>query len=331
VQPSAFTSVGLLDLNSNEPLAKRLYGVIKAALGSAFAPDTPSLTDNFAYAFAMATARSATLLERAYGQMLPTEVYDLLAPREDEYGLIPAPNATITERRAALAARMLLPGGAGRLNVENTLEALLGATFVAYRTTKPTERAVWPPMLGAVSQNFALPTVARKLVQVVPAISIQLGSAQTVAYQPVVPVPDPTDPNALPVLTVGDALIVEPELPMRAERVVVTGLGTQAGPGGTVVPTFTATFLNAHESECWASTMPFPLWTSTQRASLVLLTSAAALDMETRRQTHELMDQLARGVSTWALVQQTGPSQAGPFLLTKSPLNATPLGVVTVP
>ena len=58
MQPSAFTSVDLLDLSSKEPLAKRLYAVIKAALGDAFAPETPSFTDNFAYAFAMAATRS---------------------------------------------------------------------------------------------------------------------------------------------------------------------------------------------------------------------------------------------------------------------------------
>jgi hypothetical protein len=320
MKTSAYTPTGLLKLRGDEPLARRLHKATRTALGAELAGQPASFADCFAHAFALAVARGATLLERAFGQMLPSDVTDLLGAQEDEYGLIPSPTASITARRKALAARMLLPGGAGRLNVENALKALLGSRFVAYRTTAPAERGMWPPALGSGPQNLATPDVARKLVHLVPPISVGLGAAQTVAYVPIEPLPPA---GTLHTLQIGDSVVVEPELVARAEVVTVENLAIVSG-----VPTFTAVFNEAHEPGCWATTMPFPIWTSTQRYALVVLDAAAALDPEVRRQVHELMDRIARGVSTWAVVQATAPSQAGPFLLDKSPLGATPLGAI---
>jgi hypothetical protein len=323
MKTSAFTPTGLLRLRGEEPLARRLYKATRAVLGPELTGEQASLADTFAYALAMAIARSATLVERAFGQMLPGDVTDLLDAQEEEYGLIPSPTASLTSRRRALAARMLLPGGAGRLNVENSLRALLGGRFIAYRTARPSERAVWPADLAGASQNLALPTVARKLVRVVPAVSVGLGAPQAVAYAPVDPIPADGDVHTL---DVGDRVFVEPELLARAELVTVAALG--ADPSGA--PTLTATFQHAHEPGCLATTAPLPTWTSTQRFSLVVVEALAALDPEVRRQVHELMDRIARGVSTWAIVQATAPHQAGPFILGKSPLGATPLGVVAI-
>lgn len=322
MKTSAFTPTGLLKLRGEEPLAQRIYGATRAALGPELAGQPASFVDCFAFAFALGVARGATLLERAFGQMLPSEVTDLLGAQEEEYGIIPSPTASITERRRALAARMLLPGGAGRLNAENALRSLLGDRFVAYRTTESAERGVWPPALGDAPQNFVDAEVARKLVHVTPAISIGLSASQAVAYVPVEPL---AEAGTLHSLAVGDRVVVEPELLARAEVVTVLALGEDPTSG----PTFTGVFNQAHEPGCWATTMPFPMWTSTQRHSLVVVEALAALDPEVRRQVHELMDRIARGVSTWALVQATGPRQAGPFLLDKSPLGATPFGTVT--
>jgi hypothetical protein len=319
MKTSAYTPTGLLKLRGDEPLARRLHKATRTALGTELAGQPASFADCFAYALALAVARGATLLERAFGQMLPSDVTDLLSAQEDEYGLIPAPTASITTRRKALAARMLLPGGAGRLNVENALKALLGSRFVAYRTTAPAERGMWPPALGSGPQNLATPDVARKLVRIVKPISVGLGAPQTVAYTPVEPLAPPGTPHTL---QIGDRVLVEPEIVARAEVVTVEDLVANG------LPAFKAVFNQAHEPGSWATTMPFPIWTSTQRYALVVLDAASALDPEVRRQVHELMDRIARGVSTWAIVQATAPSQAGPFLLDKSPLGATPLGAI---
>jgi len=322
MKTSAFTSTGLLKLSSREPLAQRLYGTVRAALGPQLAGDTTEFADAFAYAFAMAVARAATLLDCAFGQMLPSEVTDLLPAREAEYGLIPPPNASITARRRALAAQVLLPGGAGRINLENALRALLGTNFVGYSTTKPAERAVWPLSLGDTPQNLQLPSVARKLIRLVSSISVGLGAPQTVMYAVVDPLPAS---GSSQILAVHDRLVIEAERLSRSEVVTVTALGvTRRGP------TFTATFQKAHEPECWGTTQPFPVWTSTQRAALVVVEPAVALDPETQRQIHELLERLTRGVSTWTIVEATGHDQAGPFVLGKSPLGATPFGTVVV-
>jgi hypothetical protein len=319
---SAFTPTGLLKLRGEEPLARRLYKATRAALGAQLAGEEGSFADCFAYAFALGVARGALLLERAFGQMLPTRVSDLLGAQEQEYGLVPSPTESITERRQALAARVLLPGGAGRLNMEQALTSLLGSSFIAYRTTAPAERAVWPPALGNAPQNLVDPGTARKLLHVAPAISIGLGEPQTVTYVPVDPLPQA---GAIHTLAIGDQVVVEPELLARAEVVTVSALGTDA----TGTPNFTAVFNQAHEPNCWATTNSFPMWTSTQRFSLIIVEALAALDPEVCRQVHDLMERIAREVSTWAIVQATGPNQAGPFRLNTSPLGSTPFGTIT--
>lgn len=315
---SAFTPLGVLRLQSTPSEAEKIYRSLIAGLGKDNYAVTPgSREDGWCYAMARCLAVARLTLIHAGKQIDPSCVYEYLADREAEWQIVPGPDDTILERRATLAARKLLPRGARREAVVDALQTLLGGAFVWYRTTKPAEIDTWPASAGAQPMNLQLPSVERKRLSITQPISIGLGSPQSVRYQ--------LADAAQPALLAGDELVVEPENPARAEPVTVLSLS--AGPPAT----FRATFNGPHDTGCLGTTMPWPAWASSQRFDLVILTAAAALDPETRRKLNDLLQRLLRGVSTWGIVQETGPGFAGPFVIGVSPIGATPFGIVTFP
>lgn len=323
---SLFTPLGLLKMSSAPSPAKVIYDAKKAALGgdgTNFVIRQGSRLGARLYAESIMEALIDEKIRRAGNQDLPSKVFEQLPDREREFGLTPAAGDSFHGRKLALAARMLLPGGATRNNVENALRTLLGDDFIAYRTILPGERVKWPANLGDQPMNLKRPDIPRKLIRITDPITIGLGSPQLVGFSAVSPPATADDP----VLRKGDVLVVEPEVLGRTETVTVTGV-FQDDFGGM---TFRATFNQAHETNAWASTAPYPLWISTQRTCLVVLSASAAVDPEKRRQTNDLLARILRGVSTWSIVAQTAPNQAGPFVLNQSPMNATPFGTVTFP
>jgi hypothetical protein len=313
---SAFTPLGVLRLQSLPSEAEKIYNALVAGLGDGNYAVTPgSREDGWCYAWARCLAVVRLTLIHAGKQIEADCVTEFMGDREAEWQIVPGLNDSLITRRLTLAARKLLPRGARWEAVVDALSTLLGSDFVWYRTTKPAEIDAWPAGgAGAQPMNLQLPAVERKRIVITQPITLKLGSPQFVTYQ----LADPTQPALL----VDDELVVQPENVARAERVTVTA----------VTPTnFQATFNGVHDSGCSATTMPWPAWTSSQRVDLVILTAAAALDPETRRKTNDLLERILRGVSTWGLVQQTGPNTAGPFTLDLSPLDATPLGTITFP
>ena len=311
---SAFTPLGQLTLSSDPSHAERFYDVLIAGLGENYNVDVGSRAEATCYARALRLGHIRYLLEHAGKQIDPSCLDEMLADREHEYGIVPGPNASMPARRGTVAARKLLPRGARREAVEDALRSLLGAAFVAYRTTHPSEIVNWPVGLGDQPQNLVLPTVPRKTARTVNPIMIGLGSAQSVNCAGV----DPRD-NAF---VVGDVVTVEPEILGITEVVTVI----DANQDG-----FTAVFNNPHSPGCLVTTAPYPLWTGSQRASLIIVKPTYAIDPETRRKVDELMQRIARGVSTWCVVQETTPTQAGPFLIGHSPIGATPFVLVSTP
>ena len=318
---SAFTPLGQLTLSSKPSHGERFYEMLTASLGGSTTPTGGSYdlsqgtrAEATCYAQAMRMAHVRYLLEHAGKQIDPDCLDEMLADREHEYGIVPGPNDTPAKRRAAVKARKLLSRGARREAVEDALRTLLGAAFVAYRTTRPAEILNWPTSLGDQPQNLQLPTVPRKLVRITDPISIELGHPQAVDYTPV-------DPSTATLL-VGDTVVVEPEILGITETVLVSAVSAGS---------FTATFNKPHSGGCLATTQPYPLWTGTQRASLILVSALLAIDPETRRKVDELMQRIARGVSTWCVVQDLGGGTAGPFILDVSPMDATPFDAITTP
>jgi len=322
---SLFTPLGLLKMSSAPSPAKLIYEAKKASLGGDgqnFVIKPGSLLGGRLYAESIAEAMIDEKIKRASNQDLPTKVVEQLPDREFEYGVVPPAGTTPQQRKLALAARYLLPGGATRNNVENALRTLLGDVFVAYRTITAAERVKFPVNIGDSPMNLKGPFIPRKLIRLTSAISKALGTTQGASYTCITPEATEADPL---ILRVGDVLTVEPEVKGRTE--VVTVVSTLDGPIST---SFQAVFNKAHEANAWATTAPHPLWISTQRTCLVVLTEPEAYDPEIRRMTHDLLQRILRGISTWSIVGETAANQAGPFILNESPMNATPFGTITL-
>lgn len=270
----------------------------------------------------MGMARAQLCQEKGWNQILPTRVTDLLDQREAEYGLVPGPNDSTDDRRAALAARKLLPLGAARNNIENALRSLLGADFVAYRPTKTTEAVNTPTNSIDQPINFQPASTPAKLVTIASDISIHLPFDQAVSYSRVAIPLHPSLSATQPYIAVGDKLVVDPGLSATEEVVTVSA---------STATTFTATFLKPHQAGALCTTQPWPRWSSTKRFSLIIVSAAAAVDTRRRQAVNDLMSRIARGVSSWAIVAATSSSTAGPFVIGSSPLGATPLGTVSFP
>jgi hypothetical protein len=336
---SAFRPLGLLRLSSQVPIAKRIYDAQVEALGGQFDLSDGTHAEATIFARSLGLARTYAIMHRAARQRLPKYVLELLPAMEDEYGLVPGPRDSIAQRQAAFAAAKLLPGGASRVNVENALRTLLGDAFVAYRTTKSSEIVNYPTNCGDSPMNLQLPSVPRRLIRIKSSVST---GAQVVSYDAlddttsiiVVPTQDGGRKVHSQTLLVGDVLVVQPETLGQAERVTVTAVGVDtagSSPGQFAHRTFTATFAKSHDVDCVATTQPFPWWTSTQRQSLIVLTTEAATDPETRRKVNELMHRIARDVSTWAITDGSPTVTNGPFKVGVGKLGVTSIGAVALP
>lgn len=311
---SAFTPCGILALSSAPSEAENIYNALINNLGGNYSVAQGSREDAWCYSLAMALARVRLTLIHAGLQISPLCVTEMMDDREDEWQIVPGPFDSLEVRRAVLAAREKLSRGARRESVEDALTTLLGDIFAWYYTTKRPDITTWPLDLGDQPQNLQLPSIPRKRLTITQPITVGLGSPQAVTY-------DFRNMSGDDVL-VGDTFTVDPDNFDRAEVVTVTAVSST---------TFTATFNNPHDDNVIATTMPFPMWVSNQRADLVVTTPAAAIDPEARRKVDDLMGRILRGVSTWAIVGESAPGIAGPFIIGTSPIGATPFGVVTYP
>ncbi len=321
---SAFTRFGHLAFSSKPAQSETIYRSIVAGLGGDgknFRIQPGSRADATAYAQAMGFARARLTLQRAGNQKYAAQVTEMIPVREQEYGLVPGALDTMSQRRAALAQAKLLPLGNAQVVVDNALRALLGADFLAFRTTTKDELVTWPTSLGDQPQNLQVPTVPRKLFRLLGPVTGP--GPQTVRMQQIaVPVSPGSTSNAP---LVGDQLVVDPENDARTEVVTITAVAAPVAGQFDIAATYTS----AHDGGCTATTQPYPMWASTKRHSLVVLTNAAASDPEKRRKVHEKLAKILRGVSTWSITDGAGGVTGGPFRVGVGRLGITTIGSVS--
>jgi hypothetical protein len=128
-------------------------------------------------------------------------------------------------------------------------------------------------------------------------------------------------------LAKGDVLCVQPENLGLAEKITVVAV---EGSGPT--RTMHATFSNAHDAGAAATTGATPIWWSNTGHLLVVVTAAAALNAELCGRVNELLTRIAKGGTTWSIVEPTtaGATTVGPYTLGVSPLGAVPIGTVQI-
>lgn len=296
-QLSTFTPCGLLACSSRPSRARAIYDAMVAALGGNYDMAEGAYHGAKFHAWALELGRVDAEIARLGNQYDPAKITDLLPAVEPEYKLAPGPRDTLADRRAALAVRMRLPEGAALANVEAALSTMLGADFVALvLDTAPVVYPADPTTRGNWPETWLERGVYRLTTPAIDAVP------EWVGYEVVAPTARP--------LIVGDIVVATPDNPSIAERLEV-----QAVSGSTI----RLSHSRPHGVGAYLVTGGVPNWSSSRRHCIVRVSAAAALDAESRRKIHDLMSRVARVVSTWEISSATGP-----FLLSSSPLSATP-------
>lgn len=181
---SAFAPFGLLALAAGPSPAKRIYDDMIRGLGGVdgdLGPAPGTYLEGKAFATSIRVALARKHLQKARAQTFPSSIDVLIENREYEYGATPALDATIVERRAELARRMVVPPEASHVRLEEELTELLGDDFITLRRTPASEAVVNPATVGAAPDNLQRPEVARKTVSLDGAVSF-IGVPVTIAF-----------------------------------------------------------------------------------------------------------------------------------------------------
>jgi len=325
---SAFTPFGAGFAFSGAPShGERIYRNMISLLGvDSLSTEEGTRMRAFCYASAMNAARVRYTLEHAGYQLDPLKITEMLPLREAEYGLVPGPNDSLDDRRAALAARLLAQKGGDFNNIKNALLALLGDSFVQYIPTAYVDAILYPLNIGEQPMNLVtsrlpkLLTITETIVDVGP---------QWVEYEPFT-LPSVPDVDAQPTgVYVGETFVVEPGQNLLQERITVTGV-RELIPGFLELE---ASFSNPHSAGALCTNMPFPMWCSTKRFNLVVTDTVTASTPEPRRKINELLARMVRAVSTWNIAQEdpTNPGFTGAFRVGVGPLGYQTIGSVTIP
>jgi hypothetical protein len=310
---SAFSRFGHYRFSSKPPRGETIFKAMRASHGGVFGEDSfegPLVGRWFAWAMAIARARSA--LERAQNQADPLKAYELLPALERDYGLAPLRTDTLTQRRAALAARKSLVLGPTRGMVEFHLSAALGDDFVAWVTREASEDEQFPDEPWTDVGIFNQP--ARwKTIRLTSSVAFT-GTPLTIGYEHVFGDEDR--------LTAGTQVVVAPGLIGQQELVTLTTVTSS---------TITATFARPHESGTECYLRPWPFWMSNAKHSLVVVANGRAEDRNVRRLVNDTLGRLLSGVSTWDIVEENStPGTAGPFTPGLSAPGITPIELVTL-
>lgn len=306
---SAWTPCGLLTLSDEKPLAQAIYESSAAAYGGQISTEEGSRLDAHLYAQAIGLAAASATIQHAAAQAFPSGLLEMLPVRERELQIVPGPTDTVAERRAVVAARRRLPLPPTRTNIENALRDVLGDDFLELRTTSAAGAFVWPASASATQLHFAAPNAPIKYARLADAVT---PGARTVPYQSV-SLPMSPQPAPSPDILVDDVLLVDPENSARSETVTVTAANAGA---------FTATFTQAHDEGCLATTASLPQWQSSKRASLIIVSASAARDPVKRAKVDDIMRRMARAVSTWSI------TSGGPFKVGRGRLGVTTIGAI---
>ncbi|WP_394849715.1 hypothetical protein LZC95_19960 [Pendulispora brunnea] len=310
---SCFAPFGMLDFSSRATHTESIYRSMVASLRDGIDQSPGSPDEAETYADAMSIARALYTLNRAENSTDPQRATELLPELERDYDVRPGPYDDLHARRTRLAALGRLPRGPTYVNVRAALAELLGDDFRAYLLVADGVTVPALDELPAVTR-FQRGDAPPKFAQLIDPVT-DLGIPLRVAYAPLEGLGGDTN------FATGESILVSAEGTSQVERVTVSEPATGS---------FMATFRRAHDRGSLLTTMDFPAWCSTQRTALVVLAPRSAYDPERRRQVHELLRRMVRGVSTWAIVAPSSVTETeavvGPWRL-PAMLGATVLGV----
>lgn len=306
--PSRFTPYGQLRYSSASSRLETIYRGAFGNLGGVYADDGPFEADMYAAAREVA-AVDATLL-RVKNHRDPTKVVDLLGSLEHEYGLAPPASATLTQRRAALADRVLLKFGARRDAVVEGLTAIVGeAGLVAYRTLDVSEVTPSPvdPYTLPGHNVYVPPGTPLKLWRTTAPVSLLGVQAVPIEYVS----------GDASQFAVGEQIVFSVGRLGCEETIVVTA---------ATATTVTGDFDKAHDAGVYVRSGTWPRWESYKRLNIVVVSPDVFADAALVAKVHAFLRGALRGVSQWLVTIESSPGYIGPFY----PGSGAP-GVTSIP
>jgi hypothetical protein len=175
-------------------------------------------------------------------------------------------------------------------------------------------------------------TALSEKVTVLAATKAALWSASTDYALGALLLPSATSSLYYEVVAAGTSGTSAPAFPAGIGDTVTDGTAVYECIAPTPAPrTFTGVFQNGHDVGATVTTMSWPYAWSTQHFVFIVVTPAASVDAELRREVNEFMARSTRGVGQWAIVQpQTSTpvgGTIGPFLPGHTPIGTAPIGI----
>lgn len=310
-----FSPFGILACGAQPSPAQAAYDGMTASLQGAYDMTEGTHKEASTYARAIAIAGDRAVVKHAKNQRRPKRVVEMLAAQERQYRLSPAATDSTDDRRGELGARKLISRGSRAESINAALASLLGSKFIALRAFTTAEMATFPASPGAVGA-WDDPTTLGKYFRLLSNVSFT-GVGVTFTYEPLL--------NDGSRAEVGDILAVEVENVSMAEAVTITATDHTLTPLQA-----TATFARAHGAGATVRSHA-PVWTSTKRSYLVVVSDAASVDDPTIRKINALMGRIVRCASTWAIVKASSLTTLGPFTVGVSPVGSVPIGTISIP
>lgn len=202
---------------------------------------------------------------------------------------------------------------------------------VAYSNLDPSQGEVDLDKGDVVMVQPELSALSEK-VTVLGATKAATWSASTVYALGALLLPSASSSLYYEVVTAGTSAATAPAFPTTIGDTVTDGTAVYECIAATPAPrTFTGVFQNGHDVGATVTTMSWPYGWSTQHFVFIVVTPAAAVDAELRREVNEFMARSARGVGQWAIVRPSTATAVGgtigPFLPGQTPIGTAPLGV----
>jgi hypothetical protein len=284
--PSRFTPYGMLAYSSKQTHARAIYNALVEGVGDSLDTDPEGLEAARLYATAMVLGSAQYQLDRAGNNRHPLKATELLALLEKDYQIVPAPDATLNERRRELAARARISKGNRQGAMEYAFRMLLGDAFIEYRTVDVADAVASPAQPELVGAY--LPRGTEKKTLQIASLIATTGVPVTVPFAAV-------GLSQLPIA--GETYSFDPDT--RNPNIEAVTLTAVAGL------TLTGVFTKPHEAGAVATNRN-PAWISNKRYVTIVTTLAAATDPETRRKINEHMARVARGVTQWEIIHDQG-------------------------
>lgn len=317
---SAFTPIGLLELNGAKSEAERAYDALANMLGGAF--DLTPGTDEQAhlYALAMEVAWARKIVQRVPRELHPLTCHDLLTTLEKDWACVPLATDTLFQRQSRIAARKLLMRGSREEALVADLKAAIGADFLKINAC-PTASAANYPTTATDVGTFPNPNVAPKFYKATTSVPVT-GMAYAI---------DLTAVNSSSAPLVGEKLTIEPDIAGNAEAVTITGVTAKTTAAGTVIGwTVTATFTKAHSAGAWCVTAA-PLWLSNRYQLQIVVSDAASRNGPKRKAVHGVMQRHAKSCEVWCIAAASSSADVGPFVIGPGLVGATVVGDSAAP